>query len=79
MTDKIHYIVALIAEFAEHYGLTDAQAARCISHFGALQLCDEHYEIMHTLTFHENIENIATYCRRMGGKTLEEFLKTDQN
>lgn len=43
MTDKIHYIVALIAEFAEHYGLTDAQAARCISRFGALQLCDEHY------------------------------------
>jgi hypothetical protein len=30
MKDKIIYIVALIAEFAKRYGITDAEAAKAI-------------------------------------------------
>lgn len=67
LQDKIQYIVALIAEFAKYYGLTDAQAARYISRYGALELCDKHYNVMHTLTWHDNIQSIATYCRSKGG------------
>ena len=32
-SDKAQYIVALIAEFAEHYGLTTAQAAKYLSQY----------------------------------------------
>lgn len=66
--DKVQYIVALIAEFAQRYGLTDAQAARYMSRYGALELCDTHYGVMHTLTWSDNVENIAAFCRRKGGE-----------
>lgn len=67
MNDKIDYMVALIAEFAKRYQLTTAQAARYMSRWGAIELCEKHYGIMHTLTWSDNVESIATYCRRKGG------------
>ena len=67
MKDKIEYMVALVAEFAKRYQLTDAQAARYMSRWGAIELCEKHYGIMHTLPWSDNIESIATYCRRQGG------------
>lgn len=60
-------MVALIAEFAKKYQLTDAQAAQYMSRWGAIELCEKHYDIMHTLTWDDNIESIAIYCRRQGG------------
>ena len=65
--EKIQYLVALIAEFAAHYGLTDAQAVRYMSRYGAIELCDKHYNVMHTLPWLDNITSIATFCRRKGG------------
>lgn len=67
LREKVEYMVALIAEFAEHYGITDAEAAAYMSRYNAIELCEKHYGIMHTLSFSENINNIATYCRRNGG------------
>ena len=67
LKDKIQYIRALIAEFAKHYGITEAQAADYMNRDHATELCNKHYGIMHTLSFAENIENIAIYCRRQGG------------
>jgi len=67
MNDKIDYMVALISEFAKRYQLTTTQAARYISRWGAVGLCEKHYGIMHTLPWNDNIESIATYCRRQGG------------
>lgn len=68
LNEKIQYIVALIAEFAAHYHLTDAQAARYMSRYGAIEMCDKHYNVMHTLPWIDNIQSIATYCRRKGGE-----------
>ena len=67
MKNKIDFLVALIAEFAQRYGLTDKEAESYMSRHNALELCDKHYEIMHTLSFAENVENIAIYCRKNGG------------
>lgn len=67
MNNVIEYMVALVAEFARRYNLTDAQAARYMSRWGAIELCEKHYGIMHTLPWSDNIESIATYCRRQGG------------
>ena len=65
--DKIQYLVALISEFATHYGLSDSQAARYMNRYGAIELCDKHYNVMHTLPWLDNIQSIATFCRRKGG------------
>ncbi|MDO4462509.1 MAG: DUF3791 domain-containing protein [Bacteroidia bacterium] len=68
MDEKVQYIVALISEFAEHYHLTNAQALRYMNRYGAIDLCDKHYNVMHTLSWLDNIDSIATYCRRKGGQ-----------
>lgn len=68
LKDKIRYVVALIAEFAKYYQLTDAQAFRYLHQYNALELCDKHYDVMHTLSFRDNIESLTTYCKRMGGR-----------
>lgn len=65
--DKIEYIVMLVAEFAAHNKLTEAQAYRYLNQYGALALCDKHYGIMHTLSLNENIQTLQSYCQRKGG------------
>ena len=37
-TDKAQYVVALITEFASHYGLTTTQAVQYLSKYDALGL-----------------------------------------
>jgi hypothetical protein len=37
-TDKAQYVVALITEFASHYGLTTTQAVQYLSKYDALML-----------------------------------------
>ena len=66
-SDKAQYVVALISEFASHYGLTTTEAARYIGRYGAFELYDRQYEYLHTQSFESNIRDISAYCRRMGG------------
>jgi len=66
-SDKAQYVVALISEFASHYGLTTTEAARYISRYGAFELFDRQYSYLHTQSFESNIRDISAYCRRKGG------------
>lgn len=66
-TDKTQYAVALISEFASHYGLSTTEAARYIGRYGAFDLFDRQYNYLHTQSFESNIHDISAYCRRMGG------------
>lgn len=66
-TDKTQYVVALIAEFASHYGLSTVQAARYLIRYKALDLYDRRYGYLHTQSFASNVRDISAYCRRMGG------------
>ena len=67
INDITEYTVLLIRKFAQHYGLTDKQAANYIERYGAWSLFHDNYGIMHTLSFDDNIESIAAYCHRQGG------------
>lgn len=66
-SDKAQYIVALIAEFAAHYGLTTVQAAQYLGYYKALELYDRQYGYLHTQSFASNVRDLSAYCRRMGG------------
>ena len=66
-SDKAQYLVALIAEFAEHYGITTTQAAKYLSQYKALDLYDRQYGYLHTQSFDSNVRDLSVYCRRMGG------------
>ncbi len=66
-SDKAQYLVALIAEFASHYGMTTTQAVEYLSHYKALELYDRQYDYLHTQSFASNVRDLSAYCRRMGG------------
>jgi len=67
-SDKIQYIVALIAEFASHFGISTSQAARYLARYKALELYDRQYGYLHTQSFESNVRDLSAYCRRMGGE-----------
>lgn len=67
-SDKTQYVVALIAEFATHFGLTTAQAVKYLSQYKALELYDRQYDYLHTQSFASNVRDLSAYCRRMGGE-----------
>ncbi len=64
---KIEYIIMLIKLFAQHFSLTFLQAYKYISQYGGIEYAEQHYNVLHTLTFKDQVEGLATYCHRMGG------------
>ena len=70
INDITEYSVMLIRKFAQHFGLTDRQAANYIERYGAISLLYDNYGIMHTLSFEDNVESIAAYCHRKGGSLV---------
>ena len=65
--DKIEYIVLLVAEFARLHQLSETHSYRYLQQYGALALCEKHYNIMHTLSVEDNLQTIQDYCHRKGG------------
>ena len=65
--DKIEYLILLVSEFASRSNLSEVQAYRYLSQYGALALCEKHYNIMHTLLVEDNMQTLQSYCQRKGG------------
>ena len=65
--DKIEYLILLVSEFASRSNLSEVQAYRYLSQYGALALCEKYYNIMHTLSVDDNMQTLQSYCRRKGG------------
>ena len=61
------YLVLLVAAFAAQSKVSEAEAYRYLSRYGALALCDKHYGIMHTLSLEENLQTLQAYCQKKGG------------
>lgn len=70
VSDKIEYIIMLVKLFARHYGLTFLQAYHYVSRHGGIEYAERHYNVLHTLTFDDQVEGLATYCHRKGGELL---------
>lgn len=61
------YIVALIAAFAKHYSITEAEAYSYLNSYGAIKVAHDFYDVMHTQTFDDMVQSMASYCSRKGG------------
>ena len=64
---KIDFLVALISEFAERFQLSEVDAYRYISRHGGVEMFEENYDILHTLSFSDMVDGMAAFCRRKGG------------
>lgn len=65
--DIVEYTIALINEFADTYGLSENESFRYIDQHNGIELINQCYGIMHTLSFSDSVAGMASYCRRQGG------------
>jgi len=67
LEDKIAYIIAVVNEFASRFGLNSQQAYRYLDRFKGIDFVDEFYNIEHTQSFEDVVDDLALYCRNNGG------------
>lgn len=65
--DKVNYTIAFISEFAKAHLLTESQAYRYLERFKGMDFIYEFYDVEHTQSFRETVEDVTKYCHRMGG------------
>lgn len=65
--DKIEFTVSLVSDFAKKYSLSTTQAFNYLDHFNAIDFVNQHYNIAHTLSFAEVVDDLAMYCKNHGG------------
>ena len=67
---KIEYIIMLIKLFARHFGLSFQQAYRYPRIHQGIEYAEQHYNVLHTLSFEDQVEGLATYCHKKGGTLI---------
>lgn len=65
--DISEYIVALIAAFASRYDMTDMEAYKYLSRYGAIKVAHDFYDVMHTQPMDDRVQSMWSYCNRKGG------------
>ena len=65
--DISEYIVLLIAAFANRYSMSDVEAYRYLSRYGAIKVVHDFYDVMHTQPMDDMVQSMALYCHRKGG------------
>ena len=65
--NKIGFTVALISEFARHFGIHPRQAYAYLKRFKGIEHLQEHYAVLHTQTFSDTVETMAQVCANHGG------------
>lgn len=68
--NKVEYIIAVINDFASAHSLTSMQAYRYLERFKGLDFVDKFYEVEHTFSFEDVVEDLTTYCHRKGGALI---------
>ncbi|MDO4216079.1 MAG: DUF3791 domain-containing protein [Bacteroidales bacterium] len=64
----LQYSVALIAEFAIRFGISQRQALNYLVRFKGIEHLEEFYNVLHTFSFEDTIDSLAQVCRNNGGK-----------
>ena len=65
---KINYAVACVSEFANRHGLDQKAAFQFLFRYKAIAFIKENYEIEHTLSFDDTMEDLLLICEKNGGR-----------
>ena len=65
--DKLDYLVAIISDFAHKFSLTPSQAYRYLFNYKAIDFLIRNYDIEHTLSFENVVDDVTVNCRSRGG------------
>ena len=65
---QINYIVTCISEFARRHGLKTKNAFNFLSEYKAIEFLNEFYDIEHTLSIDDALDDMLIICRKNGGE-----------
>ena len=63
----LDYIVVCISEFANRYGMHMRDAYIYLNRYKGIKFLKEFYDVEHTLSFEDVLDNLAAICRKNGG------------
>lgn len=63
----LDFLVALIAEFAARFGISQDKAYNYLREYKGLDFYFNHYNILHTLSFDDNVDDLIQVCVNNGG------------
>lgn len=63
----LDYIVVCISEFASKYGMHMRDAYSYLALYKGIDFLKEFYDVEHTLSFEDVIEDVAAICKKNGG------------
>lgn len=64
---KINYTVVCVNEFAERYHISPKEAFMYLYDYKGIEFIKENYDIEHTLSFHDAVDDLTIICRNNGG------------
>lgn len=67
MNSQSDYAVSCVSEFALRHNLTQKEAFRFLYQYGAITFLKEDYEIEHTLSYDDVMDDMLSICRQNGG------------
>ena len=65
--NMIGYTIALVSEFANHFGVEPRQAYAYMKRYKGMEHLQQHYGVLHTQSFPDTIEALAQVCANNGG------------
>lgn len=65
--NMVDYFVICINEFAKRYDIDVSDAMVYLDKYNGLQFLEEFYDVQHTLSFDETVDNLTVICQRYGG------------
>ena len=66
-TNKLKYTIALIAEFADRFGIGEKQAYNYLSRFKGLAHLFTFYNVIHIQSFDDAVDMMIQVCAHNGG------------
>lgn len=62
------FTVALVSEFATRFNITQDKAYNYIRRYNGLEFFLKHYDVLHTLSFEDNVDDLIQVCANNGGE-----------
>ena len=63
----LEYIVVCVSEFANRHGLAQDKAYQYLRQYKGIQFLQEFYDVEHTLSFDEAVDDLTAICRKNRG------------
>lgn len=64
---RINYTVACVHEFAKQFQISGKAAFQYLDQYKGIQFLKENYDIEHTLSIEDAVDDLVLLCRKNGG------------